>query len=218
MKVFDWLRLFDTTTFYIKLILVTLVDILPFFLILPFFMLMFGTSLHILSLSREEDNSIVDPFMSNWVLDILVNEYLLALGEFTMDNFAGEPNSALITLLFILASFLTTVTALNMLIAIMADTFGKVLEAHEKHAREMKISILAEYIEHIRKENDERQDTFIVMVKPVESNSAASEWEGAINTMRTSMEKSLDNIHDGFNSKIDMVRDLVTESRQRQTA
>ena len=102
-----------------------------------------------------------------------------------------------------------------MLIAIMADTFGKVLEAHEKHAREMKISILADYINTIRNDSDddERNDTFIVMVKPVESNSAASEWEGAINTMRTSMEKSLDNIHDGFNSRIDMVRDLVTESR-----
>ena len=110
------------------------------------------------------------------------------------------------------------VTALNMLIAIMGDTFGKVLEAHEKHSREMKISILADYINHIRKDDDRRQDTFIVMVKPVESNSAASEWEGAINTMRVSMEKSLENIHDGFNSKIDMVRDLVTESRQRQTA
>ena len=83
----------------------------------------------------------------------------------------------------------------------------------------MKISILADYINHIRKVDDEtQQHGFIVMVKPVESNSAASEWEGAINTMRVSMEKSLDNINDGFNSKIDMVRDMVTESRQRQTA
>ena len=89
LKIFDWLRLFDTTTFYIKLIIVTLKDILPFFLILPFFMLMFGTSLHILNLSRTDDNDMVDDFMGYWVLDILVNEYLLALGEFTMDNFAG---------------------------------------------------------------------------------------------------------------------------------
>ena len=88
MKMFDWLRLFDTTTFYIKLIVVTLRDIMPFFMILPIFMLMFGTSLHILNLSRNEDNGMVDPFVGYWVFDILVNEYLLALGEFTMDNFA----------------------------------------------------------------------------------------------------------------------------------
>ena len=36
----------------------------------------------------------------------------------------------LIYVFFLVATFLTAITALNMLIAIMGDTFGKVLEGH----------------------------------------------------------------------------------------
>ena len=55
-KMFDWMRMFDSTSFYIKLIIVTVYDILPFFAIFPIFLMTFGTSLYILSMNRGEEN------------------------------------------------------------------------------------------------------------------------------------------------------------------
>jgi len=68
-----------------------------------------------------------------------------------MDNFEGE-NQFMVYLLFILATFLTQVAVLNMLIAIMGNTFDCVKEQQAKSEAEMKIHILADYIKSIRKE------------------------------------------------------------------
>ena len=48
--------------------------------------------------------------------------------------------------LFIVATFLTQITILNMLIAIMGDTFGKVTEIKEQAGLKEKINILADFV------------------------------------------------------------------------
>lgn len=68
---------------------------------------------------------------------------------------------------------LTQVTALNMIIAIMGDTFGRVLDCYEMHSRAMKISLLSDYVEIIRGKGDsategEPKDSFLVVVKRVD--------------------------------------------------
>lgn len=146
MKMFDWLRLFDATSFYIKLIMQTIKDIMPFMSIFPFFMFTVGTSVYILNMEREDDSEVMDEYLGQWTIDVFISQYLLALGDWDTGSFSEGSNKQLIYVFFLVATFLTAITALNMLIAIMGDTFGKVLEGHQKHSREMKISILADYI------------------------------------------------------------------------
>ena len=56
LKMFEWLKMFDATSFYIKLIIQTITDILPFFYIFPVFLFMFGSSLYILSTNRDDEH------------------------------------------------------------------------------------------------------------------------------------------------------------------
>ena len=128
LKMLDWLRLFDSTAFFIKLIIQTVIDVLPFFLIFFIFIFMFGTAFYIVNLNREEDAEIIDATFNSWLFNTFINQYLLSLGEFGLDNFEGN-NQFLIFSFFILATFLTQVTVLNMLIAIMGNTFDSVKEA-----------------------------------------------------------------------------------------
>ena len=51
-KMFDWMRIPDSTAFYIKLIQQTFSDIVPFFMIFPIFLATFGTPIYILSDER----------------------------------------------------------------------------------------------------------------------------------------------------------------------
>ena len=88
IKVFDWLRLFEKTAFYIHLIQETLRDLSSFLILLVTTMMMFGTPIIMLNLNRTDDNKVVDEIFGFWGLDILLNQYLLALGEFSIDNFA----------------------------------------------------------------------------------------------------------------------------------
>ena len=52
IKMFDWFRIFDATSFYMKLLMMTIQDILPFFIIFPVFLMTFGTALLMLSTNR----------------------------------------------------------------------------------------------------------------------------------------------------------------------
>ena len=89
-----------------------------------------------------------------------------------------------------------------MIIAIMGDTFGKVLEKKELGAREMKIAILSEYAAQMSIDlpNDTR---FLVLVTPLDEQSAdASAWEGSVSQIRSSIDEVKEELTESYNRKI----------------
>ena len=83
-KVFDWLRLFSGTAFFIELIKETLMSIRYFLLILFVWYMMFGTAFYILSMSLDSNELVpnVSPF---WFFDAFISIYELGLGEFQVE-------------------------------------------------------------------------------------------------------------------------------------
>ena len=88
LKVFDWLRLFESTAFYIKLMSETLYDIRPFLILILTALATFGVPMIILNLNLDAESQVVDDVFGFWLVNMLLNQYLLALGEFSLDNFA----------------------------------------------------------------------------------------------------------------------------------
>ena len=87
VKVLDWMRLFDQTSFYILLIKQTIKDIAAFLGLLFISLLMFGIPMIMLNNNRTDELALVEQKFSNWIPNMLINQYLLSLGEFTLDNF-----------------------------------------------------------------------------------------------------------------------------------
>ena len=83
LKVFDWLRLFEGTTFYIKLVNQTFSDLTHFMILFVAVLCMFGSSMYILQLSRHPTHyEIVSEIWGHFILDLIHNQYMLGLGEF----------------------------------------------------------------------------------------------------------------------------------------
>jgi len=61
-----------------------------------------------------------------------------------MDNFGNHPQTGLAYLFFVLATFFSCVTMLNMLIAIMGDSFSRVMENKEVNAIKTKIEMMGD--------------------------------------------------------------------------
>ena len=76
----------------------------------------------------NEESIIVKPVFDQFIVDSTLNQYLLMLGEFNTDGFEGNINLAICYIVFIVSTFLSQITLLNMLIAIMGDTFDRVQE------------------------------------------------------------------------------------------
>ena len=84
-KIFDWLRLFESTAFYVQLLRATLINISSFMLLFFVAILLFGLPLSMFNQSRSktnEEEQIISEQLYMWLEDVIYNQYLLALGEF----------------------------------------------------------------------------------------------------------------------------------------
>ena len=85
----DWLRLFDTTSFYVTLISKTIIDIGSIGFIIFIILVYCGCAMYMLQQNSEygEEDSVVLPTFENFLYDSFLNQYLLMLGEFHTDGF-----------------------------------------------------------------------------------------------------------------------------------
>ncbi len=128
IKVFYWLRLFEKPAFFVLLLTETLDNIKYFITLIFVSLIMFGIPMVILNNSRGQDNLVLEGPFDFWILNMLLNQYLLALGEFNIDEFRNGGQTELCYVYFVLAAFITQLTMLNMLIAIMGDTFERITD------------------------------------------------------------------------------------------
>ena len=131
MKLFDWLRLFESTAFYINLIGQTVADIKSFIILLLASMLLFGLPKMMLDFYSTHDTELFYDHTGNLFTNMMMNQYLVTLGDFHIKHYMQNEETLISWVLFILATGFTQITMLNMLIAIMGDTFDKVSESKQ---------------------------------------------------------------------------------------
>ena len=76
----------------------------------------------------------VGSYVGNTVADAFIAMYLMGLGEFDMDGYSQGTNVYMTWGFFLMGTFLVLVVFMNMLIAIMGDTFGNVQAIQEESA------------------------------------------------------------------------------------
>ena len=77
------------------------------------------------------------------MLDSTLSQFKLMIGEFDIEGFVGHANPFFCYGLFVLTVLISQITFLNMLIAIMADTFEKVIEQRPTFSLKNRLKILA---------------------------------------------------------------------------
>ena len=126
-----FLKLFTKTAFYSSLVYKTFSDISYFLIIFAIILFPFANAIYILNDKRDlkDENATLyaNAFGENAEeMSAVLNQYILALGEYATDNFDyGEGEDApVLWLFFMVSTFLTSVIMLNMMIAIMGETFN----------------------------------------------------------------------------------------------
>ena len=71
-------------------------------------------------------------------------QYTLALGDWDSDNFAAGSQMPLIYIFFLLSTFFSIILMLNMLIAIMGDTYERIIENREVNEVKTLLSLIGE--------------------------------------------------------------------------
>jgi hypothetical protein len=82
----------------------------------------------------EEYERIIPESLNNNVVDAFINQYLLGVGEFTSDSYPTNKAKTLIWIYFIAATIMTNINFLNLLVAIISDTYARITEAKQRYA------------------------------------------------------------------------------------
>ena len=93
------------------------------------------------------------------------------LGEFHMDGFKNHVNASLCYVFFISTTIISQITFLNMLIAIMGDTFDRVIDQRPTYSLKNKLMLMAAMKSMIRsRRSDETEKVFIYVIQPANKN------------------------------------------------
>lgn len=130
-----------------------------------------AVSIYMLNQTRgyyDDESSIYPEMVSDETLDAYIASYMQSMGEFTTDTYNNGDNPKMIWFFFCLATFLTTITILNMLIAVMGETFAQQNEIRALQELREKVLLSSDYSFLLDgKENFSHQDKYLFTFQPV---------------------------------------------------
>lgn len=179
-KIFYWMRLFKDPAFFMNLLKKTLRDIVPFTIMISILIMMFSNIIYILNLidlsDSDEDQAMVKPVYAKIFgpdfVNAILHMYILAVGDYDTDAFdgKGDINKIFLWITFVCASFMIQVTFMNMLIAIMSNTFGEVMEKKHQSAIEERIVLLNDFRLFLDKFDLDMGAQYLFVIKPSKRN------------------------------------------------
>mmetsp|Transcript_102001 Transcript_102001/g.140935 ORF Transcript_102001/g.140935 Transcript_102001/m.140935 type:complete len:374 (+) Transcript_102001:574-1695(+) len=149
VKMFYWMRLFGPTAAFLRMIIEIIRDSMQFIVMFFICIFMFSNALFMLNANRDPDDTLFDPDLAA-PMNSIIYEYLIGLGEFGVDSYGVKDRSILWTY-FVLSTFITQITFMNLLIAIMGDTFDRVSEIKEQSSLKEKVSMIRDHIWIVQK-------------------------------------------------------------------
>ncbi len=126
LKFLYFFRIFDQTSYLIRIVVEVVIDMRHFLLVLLFMIIGFGNSFLVLALGNKTDETI---FIDSYINSILYS-YRMVLGDFDTEAF-GETAVPLAWVLFLLFTIFNMIVMLNLLIAIISDSYARVAASAE---------------------------------------------------------------------------------------
>mmetsp|Transcript_220 Transcript_220/g.321 ORF Transcript_220/g.321 Transcript_220/m.321 type:complete len:252 (-) Transcript_220:468-1223(-) len=127
VKMFYWMRLFQPFSAFIRMITEIIKDVKVFLVMLLISLFAFANIIFVLNKNRIVDDQapIFEPLIGIAPIDAIIHAYLTGLGDFGKDNYS-EDNSMVVWIMFILATLIVQLIFMNLLIAIMGESFARI--------------------------------------------------------------------------------------------
>ena len=124
-----------------------------------------------------------DPFTGNTYLRAFLYAYNLALGDFNTDDFDEEDKHLLNTMWFV-NTMVIPIIFLNLLIAIMGDTFDRVQETSESNTLKETASIMVENEFLINRERLFGEVKYIIVIEEDKAEQSETSWDGKLQKLK----------------------------------
>ena len=127
---------------------------LGFFLIFIMIIIACGNAIFVLNANRNHANDGDELYEQTFTegygfISAVLNQFIVSIGQGNLDNYSKDENTNnrdIAWVLFFLVSVFTQIIILNMLIALMGDTFDKVIENKQLATLKLKVKVVSDFI------------------------------------------------------------------------
>jgi WD40 repeat protein len=189
IRALAYFRIFDTTRYLIKMIMEILKDMVPFLVILLFSTIGFAYLLLVLRVDTNPDQTFSDAFILS---------YRAAYGDWDLEGFQLSE-----WIWFFIVSAMNPLIMLNMLIAIMGDTYDRVQEMQQVADMKELCSMIFE-IESVliwRRDQGTKMHLQQCLSGDEQGDTYSDMWQGKIKAIKMQIQ--------GINKKIDANNSVV---------
>ena len=115
-----------------------------------------------------------------------------------------------------MATLISYVTMMNMLIAIMGDTFENIIENKELNSVKTKIEVMGELASNIHTSGKVDDKRFLFVITPDEDEHDSLEtWEGSIKQMTKFHQRQIDQVENNLSKQIIALSNKVDQSSEK---
>jgi len=200
IKFFYFLRIFDQTATLIRMIVEIVNDMKNFLIVLIVAIIGFSQGYYVLQ--QGDPNNFAGP----GVMNSIIYSYNLALGEFGLDYFSdgdtGTLDAFICWFIFIIATMFVVIVLLNLLIAIMGDSFSRVMENITNLSVREKVMMIAENEALFNRHEIFQQSRYLIIFKEKNLESTAGGAEGQIASLKRIILDNINQVKTNIETKI----------------
>ena len=141
----------------------------------------------------------------------LFYEYLLTLGEFDIDHLTESEDRLSPLIMFVTTTFLIQIVLLNMLIAIMSDTFDKVYDQKTTANLRERVDFLKNNFRRRKVSNQDQR--FMFNIQPLDIQYEDMGWLGRLQDLKNSYEKGNAKLQDMVHQKLMHMERKIQENK-----
>lgn len=145
---------------------------------------MFANATMILDQTRSQTNAglINQEVLGIPIVDSFIRSYLLGIGDFGTDNYNGQVQ---VWVFFLMATLIIQLLFLNVLIAIMGDTFDRVSSEQKQSSMSEKAKLIRDFFWVIDYQSVYQQQKYVYVVSQTKAGGDSGDvWEGRIGKLK----------------------------------
>ena len=206
LKMLYFLRIFKTTGYLVRIIIEVIVDMRHFLFILLLTFIAFGDAIYNINTSNDS------PFISGGYIGSIVYIYRMSLGDFMLDESAGDIGNVATTyiwVLFLLCTIFNLIIMLNLLIAIISESFARINEEKEQAGYQEKAAFISENLYLVPKSQRDRfcPDNRYLMFA-VDAEEELAEYQESVDDKLAKLKKDI------FQNNRKVVKSIVEEMHE----
>eukprot|EP00347_Sterkiella_histriomuscorum_P012995 403366420 len=219
LKINFFLRIYDGFSFLVSMMAAVFVDLKYFIGFFLIFIIEFGLIFAILF-----DAISIDEYSGIGIFAYLMMAFRTSSGDFNVDSYKDQ-SSALVIIswgVWIIAVMLLNVMFMNFIIAVISESYEKVMQKLVAEGYKVKVQMIVERELHFSKEeltSEKYFPRYLLLRRPVSSSDSESgEWQGFVkdikNTIKTTTTKQKQDFQQEISSQCQKLQDVVNTNIQ----